>query len=191
MATSTTVEEVDTAEIRQLAEDILKDEALAKQLSVTPAVARLLATRSGRDTAEKSQVPMPTVEQMRTYALQNIIPFVAFGFFDNAIMILSGDFIDSKLGIAFGVTTMCSMAIGNTVSGVTGIWLSGFIETVSGLLGLPVPESGLSIEQQKLLKMRILKNTSMVVGITVGCIIGMFPLIYPTEWRLWAARNVS
>jgi len=171
--------------LRTLAQDILKDEALATRLSATSAAAQLLAARLGKD--EVLDVPEPDVGQMRIYALQHMIPFIGFGFFDNAIMILAGDFFDSKLGIAFGVTTMCSAAIGNTISDVFGLWISGFIETAGSFLGLP--DHNLSNEQQKFLKIRILRNTSMIFGITIGCVLGMFPLIYPTEWRLWPSKQ--
>jgi len=185
IATAQKVEEVDSMALRKLAQDILKDDALATRLSATSAATQLLAARSGKD--EIVDVPEPTVEQLRIYALQHIVPFIGFGFFDNAVMILAGDFFDSKLGVAFGVTTMCSAAIGNTVSDVVGIWISGFIETAGVVLGLP--DHNLSNEQQKFLKIRILRNTSMIFGITIGCVLGMFPLIYPTEWRLWPSKQ--
>eukprot|EP00419_Tripos_fusus_P089672 CAMPEP_0172870570 /NCGR_PEP_ID=MMETSP1075-20121228/91595_1 /TAXON_ID=2916 /ORGANISM="Ceratium fusus, Strain PA161109" /LENGTH=207 /DNA_ID=CAMNT_0013720721 /DNA_START=161 /DNA_END=782 /DNA_ORIENTATION=- len=184
---SATVARIDSEVLTQLAQDILNDKALATRLSATPAAAQLLAVRLGKDNAEALEIPEPTVRQMRIYALHHIIPFIGFGFFDNAIMILAGDFFDSKLGIAFGVTTMCSAAVGNTISDVVGLWISGFIETAANILGMP--DHGLSNEQQKFLYIRILKNTAMVFGICVGCILGMFPLAYPTEWRLWPSRE--
>mmetsp|Transcript_68631 Transcript_68631/g.135782 ORF Transcript_68631/g.135782 Transcript_68631/m.135782 type:complete len:262 (-) Transcript_68631:22-807(-) len=184
---SATVARIDSEVLTQLAQDILNDKALATRLSATPAAAQLLAVRLGKDNAEALEIPEPTVRQMRIYALHHIIPFIGFGFFDNAIMILAGDFFDSKLGIAFGVTTMCSAAFGNMISDICGLWVAGFVETCAAALGLP--DHGLSNEQQKILKIRILKNTSMVFGISLGCLLGMFPLIYPKEWRLWPSRD--
>lgn len=184
---SATVDEVDTAALKQLAQDILNDHALASRLSVTPEAAQLLAVRSGKESDEALDIPDPTVRQLRLYALHHVIPFIGFGFFDNAVMILAGDFLDSKLGVLFGVTTMCSAAFGNMISDICGLWVAGFVETCAAALGLP--DHGLSNEQQKILKIRILKNTSMVFGISLGCLLGMFPLIYPKEWRLWPSRD--
>merc|ERR1719277_732688 len=102
-------------------------------------------------------------------------------------MILVGDFIDMKVCLTFGFTTMAPAGIGNTISDVIGIWGSGLIETGAAMLGLP--DHGLTHEQQKSLTVRILKNTSMIVGIVIGCILGMFPLAYPDEYRLWPSRE--
>merc|ERR1719401_1584591 len=129
---------------------------------------------------------MPSGRQLRIYCAQQFVPFIGFGFFDNAIMLLAGDYIDSKLGVAFGVTTLAAAGIGNTFSDVIGLWLAGIIETAGAAMGLP--EHNLSNAQQQLLSVRIAKNTSMILGIILGCILGMFPLLYPEEWRLWESR---
>jgi hypothetical protein len=39
------------------------------------------------------------------------IPFVGFGFLDNLIMIVAGDYIDAKLGAAFAISTMASAGV--------------------------------------------------------------------------------
>eukprot|EP00929_Paragymnodinium_shiwhaense_P077734 TRINITY_DN40080_c0_g1_i2.p1 TRINITY_DN40080_c0_g1~~TRINITY_DN40080_c0_g1_i2.p1 ORF type:complete len:113 (-),score=18.73 TRINITY_DN40080_c0_g1_i2:176-514(-) len=101
-------------------------------------------------------------------------------------MILAGDFIDAEVGLAFGLSTMSAAAVGNTLSDVVGIWISGVIETCAAALGLP--DHGLSNKQRALMLVRIVKNVSMITGIVIGCILGMFPLVFPDEWRLWASR---
>mmetsp|Transcript_77236 Transcript_77236/g.139360 ORF Transcript_77236/g.139360 Transcript_77236/m.139360 type:complete len:121 (+) Transcript_77236:149-511(+) len=102
-------------------------------------------------------------------------------------MILAGDYIDAKLGLAFGITTMAAAGLGNTLSDVVGLWISGFIEAISAACGLR--PHGITLKQMDLLNIRILKNTSMIVGIVLGCMLGMFPLIYPQEWRIWPSRR--
>lgn len=52
-------------------------------------------------------------------------------------MILAGDYIDAKLGVAMGLSTMAAAAWGNTFSDVIGLWISGFIETFVASTGLP------------------------------------------------------
>lgn len=124
---------------------------------------------------------------MKIYALHHFLPFVGFGFFDNFVMILAGDYIDLKLGVSLGISTMAAAAIGNTFSDVIGLWTSGLIETACVVMGLP--PSNLTNEQRGDIRMRILKNTAMVVGIVVGCVLGMVPLVYPAEYRLWPSRE--
>ena len=52
-----------------------------------------------------------------------------------------------------------------------------------------------SAKLRELLPVRIAKNTSMIVGISLGCILGMAPLIYPEErpWKCMShvARNTA
>merc|ERR1719336_406782 len=133
-----------------------------------------------------SDTPLPTNRQMKIYAMQNFIPFVGFGFCDNFIMILAGDFIDARLGVALGISTMAAAGIGNTLSDVCGLWLSGVIETAGAAMGLP--RSGLTNAQRADIRMMVLKNASMISGMVLGCIFGMAPLAYPKEWRLWESR---
>lgn len=102
-------------------------------------------------------------------------------------MLLAGDFIDAKFGLYFGISTMCAAAVGNLVSDIVGMYASGIIETMNAAMGVPV--SGLTAEQRADIRMRIWKNTACCTGITVGCIIGMFPLAFPQEWRLWESRE--
>lgn len=187
--------EPDVDAMRRLANLVLTDQALAKEIASRPGMSEILsgyaAAPGGKDDDSASSslddVPMPSFQQLRLYSMTHFIPFVGFGFLDNAIMILAGDFIDFKLGAAFGITTMAAAAIGNTISDVVGIWGSGFIEHMASLLGLP--DHGITNVQEKKFNVRIVKNSAMISGIVVGCVIGMFPLVYPEEWRLWPTRE--
>ena len=64
-----------------------------------------------------------TWDEMRALAFVSSVPFVGFGFCDNMIMIMSGDIIESHLGVAMGLSTMGAAAMGNLVSDVLGISL--------------------------------------------------------------------
>eukprot|EP00931_Biecheleriopsis_adriatica_P060772 TRINITY_DN36509_c0_g1_i1.p1 TRINITY_DN36509_c0_g1~~TRINITY_DN36509_c0_g1_i1.p1 ORF type:complete len:269 (+),score=45.08 TRINITY_DN36509_c0_g1_i1:32-808(+) len=181
----------DVVALRVVAQRILEDAELAARLAASPAATELVRESRSlpqvQDGEAVAKVEAPTTQQMKLYFLHNFIPFIGFGFCDNAIMILAGDYIDAKLGLAFGITTMAAAGLGNTMSDVVGLWISGFIETIATAMGLP--GHGLSLQQMELLSIRILKNTSMIAGIVLGCLLGMFPLIYPEDWRFWPSRE--
>lgn len=125
----------------------------------------------------------PSRRQLLIYFAQHFVPFVGFGFCDNAVMLIAGEFLDSKFGLILGISTMGAAALGNTISDVFGLWFSGIIETAGAAMGLP--ESGLTVKQMTDIRLRIVKNCGMVFGITTGCFLGMFPLVWPESHRLW------
>lgn len=103
------------------------------------------------------------------------LPFVGFGFADNFIMILAGDYLDSTIGVKFGLSTMAAAGIGNLISDVVGLSLGEIIEAgVARVITSPP----LSHEQLNLRAVRLVKASAGAVGISVGCIIGMFPLLF-------------
>lgn len=121
------------------------------------------------------QVPEPSRGDLRLVALQQAIPFVGFGFMDNAILILAGDAIDTSLGVVLGISTMCAAAIGNIVSDVAGVMLGAVIEDYTAKLGLPIPQ--ISAAQRQLRSVRFANQFGCAVGLVIGCILGMFPLL--------------
>lgn len=132
------------------------------------------------------EVPDPTNRQLRLYFMANFVPFLGFGFFDNAIMLLCGDLIDSQLGAVFCFSTLAAAGMGNIVGDVSGIWLSGTIEYVSGK---HIQDHMLTSTQMRLHKVQTLKTIAMTSGIFIGCVIGMFPIFWPKEWRLWGGKD--
>lgn len=195
-ATAASETKTDAAsELQALAARIVQDRDLASRLATSPLTAELLRS-AGPPASEPastirgrlvSEVALPSGRQRRLYFMNNFLPFVGFGFCDNFIMILVGDLVDAKLGVAFGISTMAAAAIGNTFSDVVGIGASGFIETANAALGIPT--SGLTSEQRADIRMRILKNTACALGITIGCVLGMAPLLFPARYRLWDSRD--
>eukprot|EP00439_Symbiodinium_sp_Y106_P077632 s7_g16.t1 len=184
-------QEPETDEVKALkaaAQKLLEDPALAAKVAKTTAAAEFLEQcEAAAADSEQAEAPHPTFRQLELYFLHNFIPFIGFGFCDNAIMILAGDYIDARLGLTLGLSTMAAAAWGNTFSDVIGLWISGFIETFVASTGLP--HHSLTSGQMELLQVRIVKNTSMIAGISLGCILGMFPLIYPEDWRFWPSRH--
>uniref|UniRef100_A0A914YXW2 Transmembrane protein 65 n=1 Tax=Panagrolaimus superbus TaxID=310955 RepID=A0A914YXW2_9BILA len=117
-----------------------------------------------------------TREQSRNLIMFNLFPFIGFGILDNMIMILAGEYIDAKLGALFAISTMAAAALGNIISDVAGIGLSHYVELLVTKLGVKQP--ALTPEQSESSKVRYIVNISRAVGLVVGCLIGMFPLLF-------------
>jgi hypothetical protein len=109
-------------------------------------------------------------------ALEAGLPFVGFGFLDNATMILAGDFIDRSLGFYLGCSMMASAAMGNVVSGVMGMQVHGLVEKAVQRLGLKMPV--LTEEQQKGRRVFLAGHLGGTIGIMLGLTLGMLPLFF-------------
>jgi hypothetical protein len=116
-----------------------------------------------------------TTKQYRQVFLQQALPFVGFGFLDNLIMILAGDYIDATLGVTLGISTMAAAGLGNAISDVAGIGSAWYVESISSKIGIRSPNLNAQQEQQR--SVRYTVQSGRVVGIVVGCLIGMFPLL--------------
>ncbi|XP_038540891.1 transmembrane protein 65 isoform X2 [Canis lupus familiaris] len=120
---------------------------------------------------EKLEAPPPTPGQLRYVFIHNAIPFIGFGFLDNAIMIVAGTHIEMSIGIILGISTMAAAALGNLVSDLAGLGLAGYVEALASRLGLSIPD--LTPKQVDMWQTR-----GKAVGVTIGCILGMFPLLF-------------
>jgi len=145
--------------------------------------------RSNGGASNNKNVPEPTNEQLKIVAMHQAIPFVGFGIMDNAILILAGETIDIYLGLTLGISTMCAAAIGNIISDVCGVafgtviedallsWSKKIESITKGRVKLP-PMPQLSYEQRNLRSVRLSSQMGCAIGLTVGCVIGMFPLLF-------------
>jgi len=118
----------------------------------------------------------PSWSDLKLVALAQGVPFIGFGIMDNAILIIAGDAIDHSLGVVLGISTMCAAAIGNIVSDVAGVMLGTVVEDFCARFGLPKPS--LSSAQRQLRSVRFAGQFGICVGLVIGCIIGMFPLLF-------------
>ncbi|GBG32531.1 Coatomer subunit alpha-1 [Hondaea fermentalgiana] len=118
----------------------------------------------------------PTPTQLWQFALLSGVPFVAFGFLDNAIMLVAGDVIDTQLGRVLGISTLAAAGLGNMISDVAGLGLGGYVEASSKRLGLKDPK--LTLQQMQTRKIRFLNFIATSIGICIGCILGMVPLLF-------------
>ena len=128
---------------------------------------------------EETGSPSITSSQAKSLFFINCVPFIGFGFFDNFIMILAGEYIDYKLGLMFGISTMAAAALGNLISDCCGVQLSIYIEAWCVKFGLQPPD--LTKKQSELRKTRLINSSGKIIGITIGCLIGMLPLLFINE----------
>ncbi|XP_029591328.1 transmembrane protein 65 [Salmo trutta] len=127
--------------------------------------------------AQETQETSPlTQAQIRYVLLHNAIPFIGFGFLDNAIMIAAGTQIELSIGVTFGLSTMAAAALGNLVSDLAGLGLAGYVEVLASRLGMQVPD--LTPKQADMWQTRVSSHMGKGIGVTIGCILGMFPLLF-------------
>ncbi|KAI1723735.1 transmembrane protein 65 domain-containing protein [Ditylenchus destructor] len=119
---------------------------------------------------------IPTFKQLKELAIINTIPFIGFGILDNMIMIMAGEYIDQTLGILFSISTMAAAALGNIISDVAGVGLAHYVEIFVTKLGFKHPE--LNAKQHSSKRARTTVNVSRAMGLIIGCVIGMFPLLF-------------
>ncbi|XP_045159474.2 transmembrane protein 65-like [Mercenaria mercenaria] len=117
----------------------------------------------------------PTGEQLKKVALHNALPFIGFGFLDNFLMILAGEYIEFKFGAMFGISTMAAAALGNWISDLAGVQTAHYVEVVTSKFGVKAP--ALTPEQVDMSSTRWASNIGKAIGVSIGCILGMFPLL--------------
>lgn len=122
------------------------------------------------------EVAPPTAAQLRYVLLHNALPFVGFGFLDNCIMIVAGTQIELSIGVVLGISTMAAAALGNLVSDLAGLGLAGYVEALASRLGMQIPD--LSPKQADMWQTRVSSHSGKALGVGIGCILGMFPLLF-------------
>ncbi|KAM4687625.1 transmembrane protein 65 isoform 2-T2 [Discoglossus pictus] len=133
---------------------------------------------SPEDHDEKLEAAPPSSRQLKHVFFHNALPFVGFGFLDNAIMIAAGTQIELSIGVVLGISTMAAAALGNLVSDLAGLGLAGYVEAISSRLGLPIPD--LTPKQADMWQTRVSAHLGKAIGVAIGCILGMFPLLFFT-----------
>ncbi|XP_066274337.1 transmembrane protein 65-like isoform X2 [Branchiostoma lanceolatum] len=118
----------------------------------------------------------PTSRQLWLVATHNILPFIGFGFLDNAVMLVAGDYIDVTIGTALGISTLAAAALGNLLSDLFGLGAASYVEVLALKVGLPSPE--MTPQQLDMSSSKWASNLGRVFGVTVGCLLGMLPLYF-------------
>ncbi|KAH0560947.1 uncharacterized protein LOC123264648 isoform X2 [Cotesia glomerata] len=119
-------------------------------------------------------VPQPTRRDLMRVSIANAIPFIGFGFLDNFFMIIAGEHIEAYLGAIISISTMAAAALGNTISDILGIGSATYVERLAQKIGFKPPK--LTPIQLDLPRSRRAANMGRVIGVTIGCILGMTPL---------------
>jgi len=152
-------------------------DAPLQQLDKEEFIKALQLDRQLTATAKAGSTESPTLSMCASVALAAALPFVGFGFLDNFIMLVAGEEIDATLGVKLGFSTLASAGLGNLVSDVAGIGfaeqLEGFVRKLKWAKSQP-----LSPAQRLMLKARVAKTSGSVLGVTVGCLLGMVPLLW-------------
>ncbi|SBS85976.1 conserved protein, unknown function [Plasmodium malariae] len=120
-------------------------------------------------------------------ALSGCIPFICFGFVDNSFMIISGDLFDSTFCIFLGFSTMAAAGLGNLTSDVLGIFIGGYIEKIIAYVGFP--RINLTNKQLKMNRTRRYYYIGSAIGIAIGCLLGMIPLLFIDSNKLEEKKN--
>lgn len=95
--------------------------------------------------------------------------FIIFGIIDNGVMIVSGSAIENTLGSLLHISTMASAGLGNTLSDIVGIVCGRYLEKFLYKI-MPIDEN--------IVLTRFQINISEAIGITIGCLLGMLPLLF-------------
>ena len=154
-----------------------QQELLLKQVRQLSEAQREAFIKALREMTPKSpkQVQAPDFNALWALFLVSAVPMVGFGFVDNFIMIIAGEFLEAELGGRFHLSTLAAAGLGNMISDICGLGLGGIIEETAGKLGF---KHKLSPAQLRLSTSRLVHHTATVVGISVGCILGMVPLLF-------------
>uniref|UniRef100_A0A7E4W9S6 Transmembrane protein n=1 Tax=Panagrellus redivivus TaxID=6233 RepID=A0A7E4W9S6_PANRE len=107
----------------------------------------------------------------------NSIPYCGYGFFDTSMMIVVGESVDRTIGLYVGISIMAAAAVGNIVSNLIGIGLVHYVE-IFLLRYFNVRTPHLTVKQTNHWTVRYVSNCAKITGLLIGCIIGMFPLLF-------------
>ncbi|CDJ37148.1 hypothetical protein, conserved [Eimeria tenella] len=156
----------------------------AEAASTPPAAEQPKSKRRRDEEANQQQQPpaavggpaRPSPQQLWMLVLAGSIPFIGFGFVDNFVMITAGDMFDTTLCVSLGLSTMAAAALGNWLSDLLGIWMGSWIESLTTKFkGIPRPN--LTKEQLDLPLSRRYYYLGSAIGISLGCLLGMVPLL--------------
>ncbi|XP_064554063.1 transmembrane protein 65 isoform X2 [Drosophila montana] len=157
-----------------------------ERLNLRDAMCKLEADILKKNLVMEAAEP-PTASQLYSIFFVNAVPFIAFGFLDNFIMIMAGEYIESSLGHFITLSTMAAAGLGNTISDIMGITMATYVEEGCELLGLKQPQ--MTPAQFELKSSKRASSLGRIVGITVGCLIGMCPLWLMKDEPKKAAEN--
>nr|CAD7571139.1 unnamed protein product [Timema californicum] len=87
-----------------------------------------------------------------------------------------GDYIEYSIGTVVVISTMAAAALGNTISDILGLGSAWYVERMAIRVGMKPPK--LSPIQLDMPISRRFANLGRVLGVTIGCLLGMLPLLF-------------
>ena len=99
---------------------------------------------------------------------------------DNTIMIHAGHYVDCTLGVTFGLSTLAAAGIGQIFSGIGGVM---FGETLDAAFHKISGATTMSRAQRTMKSARIVGLTGGIVGVTLGCALGLVNLLFVDEHK--------
>lgn len=134
------------------------------------------ASFGSHNSANVAASSVPPFRTLIFVAMEAALPFVGFGFLDNAAMILAGDAIDNTLGFYLNSSVLASAAMGNVCSGLLGMQVHGLIE--KGVHRVFPFAPVLTIEMMRHPRVFFAGHIGGTVGILIGLLLGMLPLLF-------------
>jgi hypothetical protein len=162
-----------------------------KQMGLEDASIQLIAhtvTEYGAEAlieSAEAAVGRPAPPEVKDWLVRFIAKFMGafvFGFIDNFIMVMIGKQLDAAFGGVTGAVVgstnaaMAAAGLGNTVSDMVGELGSSSIEYGMKKMGLDPKKVTDEQVAEGPRWMRFLDGGAGVIGIAVGCLVGMFPL---------------
>lgn len=119
----------------------------------------------------------PPAAALALMALSAGIPFVGFGFMDNAIMLVAGEEIDVVFGEAWGLSKLAAAGLGNIVADVVGVGFAEQIEDwVRKIKYIRPPR--LSRVQRDMVSSKVARIGGAMLGVSIGGLMGLVPLLW-------------
>lgn len=134
-----------------------------------------------RHGAEREEARDPSRRQLVFTTLATFVPFAGFGCVDNGLMVIYGDVIDGTIGVYLGMSMLASAALGNAISNIFGMLLHNTINRFAQKIGLP--DAQLTLSQRKLPKVHTATTIGSTMGVFIGCLLGMTPLLFMDQGK--------
>ncbi|EUD66798.1 hypothetical protein C922_02783 [Plasmodium inui San Antonio 1] len=128
----------------------------------------------GKDELTEKLKKKNEIKKMLNIIFCSSIPMIGFGFMDQFIMIRLGDIFDASIGVSLGISTLCAASFGQLCSDTFGVFF-GYV--LNYLL-----QTYRVIQPAKFdIKNKVYQHCTLVgsvVGILLGCALGMLQLIF-------------
>lgn len=99
---------------------------------------------------------------------------MGLGAVDTAVLLMSGDAIETMLASSLNLTTLGAVGVGSIISSVLGLAFGGYLEV---LVNDRLPPMDLSAAQLERPLARHADLVGACLGVVIGCLVGFLPII--------------